>query len=69
LQKSFYRRAYFEEWHRFTGLCMKVRGDGRNYLICLNTPGQFDVVWHDQFHYPLFTHGGPYWQFVKVSLR
>ncbi len=26
----------------------------------------FDVGWHDVWVFPLFTRGGPYWQYVKV---
>lgn len=46
---------------------MKVRGDGRSYLLNINTRGYYDITWNDMYHYVLFTRGGPYWQVAKVS--
>lgn len=47
---------------------MKVRGDGRSYLLNISTEGSFDILWNDIYHYLLFTRGGPYWQIVKVNI-
>lgn len=47
-------------------LVLKVRGDGRSYLLNISTRGYFDVMWNDMYHYVLFTRGGPYWQYTKV---
>lgn len=46
---------------------MKVRGDGRPYMLTISMDRFFDVGWFDQYHYTLFTHGGPYWQTAKVE--
>lgn len=64
-RKSFYRRDYYE-WTGFTHLRMRVRGDGRKYSITLRTPGSIDLTWFDMFSYALYTHGGPYWQEVRI---
>ncbi|VDP06210.1 unnamed protein product [Soboliphyme baturini] len=64
--KAFYRRDYYNLWSRFTHLILKVRGDGRIYLLNLGTPGSFDITSHDVYNYPLYTHGGPYWQYEKI---
>ncbi|KRZ25017.1 putative complex I intermediate-associated protein 30, mitochondrial [Trichinella pseudospiralis] len=66
LMKSFNRQEVYEHWSLFTHLVLKIRGDGRTYLLNLSQPGYFDVQAHDIFNYPLYTHGGPYWQYEKI---
>jgi NADH dehydrogenase [ubiquinone] 1 alpha subcomplex assembly factor 1 len=63
--KSFYRESYYD-WTAYSHLVMRVRGDGRSYIINLSTAGYYDITWNDIYHYVLFTRGGPYWQFVKI---
>lgn len=64
-QRSFARDARYN-WSNFTHFIARVRGDGRTYVICLYTPGPYDVTFNDTYHYYLFTRGGPYWQYVKI---
>ncbi|RWS04674.1 complex I intermediate-associated protein 30-like protein [Dinothrombium tinctorium] len=59
-------RSNYFDWEMFTHLVMRIRGDGRNYAIILRTPGYFDITWMDFFTYILYTHGGPYWQNVRI---
>lgn len=65
LEKAFYRRDYYD-WSQYTHLVVKVRGDGRGYMLNLETKGEYDIQWFDMFNYPLFTRGGPYWQITKI---
>lgn len=48
-------------------LVIKLRGDGRAYLLNIASEGQYDLWWNDIFHYVLYTRGGPHWQIAKVS--
>lgn len=65
-RKSFKRETYLE-WAQYNMLRMRVRGDGRSYLINIAAEGEYDVLWNDVYHYVLYTRGGPYWQDVKVG--
>jgi len=64
-KRSFNRTDHYE-WNSFTHLLMKIRGDGRVYAVTLGCPGEVDIEFGDVFAYPLYTHGGPYWQFAMI---
>ncbi|GLV32819.1 Complex I intermediate-associated protein 30 kDa [Carabus blaptoides fortunei] len=64
-RKSFKRDSYLD-WTMYNVLVMRVRGDGRSYMLNLATTGYFDVMWNDVYNYVLFTRGGPYWQVAKI---
>ena len=63
---SFAREKLAEDWDYFSHLTMNVRGDGRKYMINIQVKRDFDLLWNDRWHYPLYTRGGPYWQYVKI---
>lgn len=65
IRRSFFREGHYE-WEPYTHLVMRVRGDGRTYAIAIRTPGTMDVSWFDLYSFGLYTHGGPYWQFVRI---
>lgn len=65
LQKSF-KRASTYNWSLYNTLVLKVRGDGRSYLLNISCEGYYDITWNDIYHYVLYTRGGPYWQIAKV---
>ncbi|CAL8111638.1 unnamed protein product [Orchesella dallaii] len=62
---SFGRKSY-HDWSQYTHLTMRIRGDGRSYIINIGQAGYYDIMWNDVYHYVLFTRGGPYWQKVKI---
>lgn len=65
IRKSFKREAFYD-WEQYNTLVMRVRGDGRSYLINLACEGSFDILWNDIYHYVLYTRGGPHWQYVRI---
>lgn len=64
-RKSFKRETYLD-WTSYNMLVMKVRGDGRSYVMNVSTKGYFDILWDDIYHFVLYTRGGPYWQVSKI---
>jgi NADH dehydrogenase [ubiquinone] 1 alpha subcomplex assembly factor 1 len=60
-------RDSYLDWTAYTHLNLRVRGDGRSYLLNIHVSGQFDITWNDVFTFILYTRGGPYWQSVRVS--
>lgn len=64
-RKSFKRETYLD-WSVYNTLVLKVRGDGRPYLINITCEGYFDITWNDVYHYVLHTRGGPHWQIMKI---
>uniref|UniRef100_A0A1B0G1D9 NADH:ubiquinone oxidoreductase intermediate-associated protein 30 domain-containing protein n=1 Tax=Glossina morsitans morsitans TaxID=37546 RepID=A0A1B0G1D9_GLOMM len=65
VRKSFKRESTYD-WSQYNMLVLKVRGDGRSYLINLHCEGYFDLMWNDVYHYALYTRGGPHWQISKI---
>ena len=62
---SFYRVKTLG-WEHYTHLVLRVRGDGRTYMINLHKESEFDIAWNDLWKFPLYTRGGPYWQTVTI---
>ncbi|XP_076638502.1 complex I intermediate-associated protein 30 [Colletes latitarsis] len=63
--KSFKRKITLD-WTDYNCLVLKVRGDGRCYMLNILQKGPIDLLWYKAHHYVLYTRGGPYWQYVKI---
>ncbi|XP_043255662.1 complex I intermediate-associated protein 30, mitochondrial isoform X2 [Colletes gigas] len=63
--KSFKRKIKLD-WAKYNSLVLKVRGDGRCYMLNILQKGPIDLFWYKAHHYVLYTRGGPYWQYVKI---
>ncbi|XP_022097358.1 complex I intermediate-associated protein 30, mitochondrial-like isoform X2 [Acanthaster planci] len=50
----------------FNSLNLRLRGDGRAYMVNIMTEGYFTDYHDDIWNYFLFTRGGPYWQDVSI---
>lgn len=51
---------------QFNCFMLKIRGDGRTYMFILHTPQHYTLTYTYMHMYPLYTRGGPYWQYVKI---
>lgn len=65
LQASFDREQH-HDWTTFNTLHLRVRGDGRPWMITIAPSMYFSHQKDDVYSYFLFTRGGPYWQDVKI---
>uniref|UniRef100_A0A1A7WCC4 Complex I intermediate-associated protein 30, mitochondrial n=1 Tax=Iconisemion striatum TaxID=60296 RepID=A0A1A7WCC4_9TELE len=62
---SFDRKKHFD-WSSFNTLHLRIRGDGRPWMINVTTENYFSHQKDDIYSYFLYTRGGPYWQDVKI---
>ncbi|XP_033303901.1 complex I intermediate-associated protein 30, mitochondrial [Bombus bifarius] len=63
--KSFARRYYYN-WEHYNEVVLRVRGDGRCYMLNILQKGRLDIMQYNCYHYVMYTRGGPYWQIIRV---
>ncbi|NWU17654.1 CIA30 protein, partial [Cephalopterus ornatus] len=63
--RSFRRKKYYD-WSNFNSLYLRVRGDGRPWMVNIYTDPYFSHQKDDLYNYFMFTRGGPYWEEIKI---
>ncbi|XP_068109457.1 complex I intermediate-associated protein 30, mitochondrial [Hyperolius riggenbachi] len=64
--KGAFGRQLSSDWSDFNTLHLRIRGDGRPWMLNIQSDTYFTHHQYDLYHYFLFTRGGPYWQDVKI---
>ncbi|NXG70654.1 CIA30 protein, partial [Baryphthengus martii] len=62
---SFARKKYYD-WSNFNSLYLRVRGDGRPWMVNIYTDPYFSHQKDDLYCYFMFPRGGPYWEEIKI---
>ncbi|XP_044292051.1 complex I intermediate-associated protein 30, mitochondrial [Varanus komodoensis] len=62
---AFNRKSPYD-WTSFNSLFLRVRGDGRPWMINIYTDPYFSHHRDDLYHYFMFTRGGPYWEEIRI---
>lgn len=62
---SFNRKKHYD-WTSFNTLHLRIRGDGRPWMVNIAPELYFSHHKDDIYNYFLYTRGGPYWQDVKI---
>ncbi|KAL4656208.1 complex I intermediate-associated protein 30, mitochondrial [Arapaima gigas] len=65
LLSSFDRKKNMD-WSSFNTLYIRLRGDGRPWMINIGAETYFSHMRDDMYNYFLYTRGGPYWQDIKI---
>lgn len=65
--QRFLNKKNHYDWSSFNTLHLRVRGDGRPWMINIAPETYFSHQKDDIYCYFMYTRGGPYWQEVKVS--
>ncbi|CAJ0966528.1 unnamed protein product [Ranitomeya imitator] len=66
--KGSFNRKLSYDWSNFNILHLRIRGDGRPWMVNIQSETYFSAQWDDLYNYFLYTRGGPYWQDVKIPL-
>ncbi|CAM4578827.1 complex I intermediate-associated protein 30, mitochondrial [Caretta caretta] len=66
LPKGAFEKKKYYDWSNFNSLYLRIRGDGRPWMINIYTNPYFSHQKDDLYNYFIFTRGGPYWQEIKI---
>ncbi|XP_005381341.1 PREDICTED: complex I intermediate-associated protein 30, mitochondrial [Chinchilla lanigera] len=62
---AFERRMCYD-WSQYNSLYLRVRGDGRPWMVNIREQKDFIQSKDQMYSYFMYTRGGPYWQEVKI---
>ncbi|EHB10327.1 Complex I intermediate-associated protein 30, mitochondrial [Heterocephalus glaber] len=65
LRGAFERRQSYN-WSQYNSLYLRIRGDGRPWMVNLQEQVEFIQSKDWMYSYFMYTRGGPYWQEVKI---
>ncbi|KAM4829848.1 complex I intermediate-associated protein 30, mitochondrial [Thomomys bottae] len=66
IPRGAFERKQPHDWSCFNTLYLRIRGDGRPWMVNIKPDAAFIQGSNRLFSYFLFTRGGPYWQEVKI---
>ncbi|KAM6180578.1 complex I intermediate-associated protein 30, mitochondrial [Erethizon dorsatum] len=65
LRGAFERRMFYD-WSQYNSLYLRIRGDGRPWMVNIQEQTDFIQKKDQMYSYFMYTRGGPYWQEVKI---
>lgn len=66
IPRGAFERKLSYDWSQFNTLYLRVRGDGRPWMVNIKQDTEFIQKKNQMYSYFMFTRGGPYWQEVKI---
>ncbi|XP_055134757.1 complex I intermediate-associated protein 30, mitochondrial isoform X1 [Symphalangus syndactylus] len=66
IPRGAFERKMSYDWSQFNTLYLRVRGDGRPWMVNIKEDIDFFQRRNQMYSYFMFTRGGPYWQEVKI---
>uniref|UniRef100_F7FW63 Complex I intermediate-associated protein 30, mitochondrial n=2 Tax=Ornithorhynchus anatinus TaxID=9258 RepID=F7FW63_ORNAN len=66
IPRGFLDKKESYDWSSFNTLYLRVRGDGRPWMVNIREDTDLFHRRHLMYSYFMFTRGGPYWQEVKI---
>lgn len=66
IPRGAFERKLSHDWSQFNTLYLRVRGDGRPWMVNIRQDTEFIQRKNQMYSYFMFTRGGPYWQEVKI---
>nr|XP_034351126.1 complex I intermediate-associated protein 30, mitochondrial isoform X2 [Arvicanthis niloticus] len=65
IPRGAFERKLSYDWSQFNTLYLRVRGDGRPWMVNIKQDTDFIQRKNQIYSYFMFTRGGPYWQEIK----
>nr|KAF6388015.1 NADH:ubiquinone oxidoreductase complex assembly factor 1 [Myotis myotis] len=66
IPRGAFERKKSYDWSQFNTLYLRVRGDGRPWMVNIREDTDIIQKTNQMYSYFMFTRGGPYWQEVKI---